>query len=130
MAVLEVAFTSLITVWFVVGALVSLVASIMGLSEGVQLALFLGVSLLLLVALRPLALKHRNNGPSAEPTLVGSEGVVCEAIDGAPATGRVEMANHMTWAARSADGRAIEVGARVSVVGQESVKLVVERKQP
>jgi membrane protein implicated in regulation of membrane protease activity len=129
MAVLEMVSTGLITVWFVVGALVSLVASVLGAPDWLQLVLFLAVSLLCLVLLRPLALKHRNNGPSAEPTVVGQQAVVCEALGEAPSAGRVELSNHMTWAAVSADGNPIEAGSVVRVVGQESVTLVVERSQ-
>ena len=49
-------------------------------------------------------------------------------IDNEGLTGRVETDNRMTWAARSADGSFIPQGAVVRIVGQESVKLIVERK--
>ena len=54
--------------------------------------------------------------------------VVVEDVDNEGLTGRVETDNRMTWAARSADGSFIPQGAVVRIVGQESVKLIVERK--
>ena len=73
-------------------------------------------------------LKHRNSGPSAEPTLVGREAQVIERIDGTEITGRVQTDDHISWMARSSDGQPIDVGETVAVVGQESIKLIVERK--
>ena len=58
---------------------------------------------------------------------MGQEAVVVEAISGEPGVGRVETADHMTWAALSADGLPIEEGVRVRVIDQKSIKLVVER---
>ena len=53
--------------------------------------------------------------------------VVVEDIGDDTHTGRVETPDHMTWTALSHDGTPIEAGAQVRVVGQDSIKLVVER---
>ena len=84
-----------ITMWFVVGALVAFVADLLGANFVVQVALFLVVSVLCLVLLRPVVVKHRNRGHSAEPTLVGERGVVCEMVDNDGLTGRVELSDHI-----------------------------------
>ena len=81
-----------------------------------------------LVALRPVFVKYRDRGKQEEPTHVGQTAVVVEDVDNEGLTGRVETDNRMTWAARSADGSFIPQGAVVRIVGQESVKLIVERK--
>ena len=86
------------------------------------------MSVLCLVVLRPVFVKYRDRGKLEEPTVVGQEAVVREAVDNDRFVGRVETADHMTWAARSADGMPIPAGENVVVVGQESVKLIVERK--
>ena len=127
MALIEAFSFGLITMWFVVGALVAFVADLLGANFVVQVALFLVVSLLCLVLLRPVVVKHRNRGHSAEPTLVG---VVCETIDNDGLTGRVELSDHMTWSARSATGEVLPVGMRVEVVAQESIKLIVKPCEP
>lgn len=128
MAVIEVVSLGLITMWFVVGALAAFVAHLLGADVAVQLIVFLVVSVVCLVVLRPVALKYRNRKQSAEPSVIGAQGVVIEDIDNDRMTGRIELPDRMTWAARSADGMPIESGASIRVVSQESVKLIVERK--
>lgn len=126
-AVVEALSAGLITVWFVLGALIAFAAAMLGAPLTVQIAIFLVVSIACLVLLRPVILRHRNSGPSAEPDMIGQTAVVVEPIDSAKASGRVETGDHMSWLARSADGSVIEAGAEVRVVSRESVKLIVER---
>ncbi len=127
MALIEALSLGMFTMWFVIGAIAALAAQLLGFGAVVQIVVFLVVSVVLLVALRPYALKHRNRGEAAEPSLIGQSARVIIDIpaDGTP--GRVETADRMTWAALSATGEAIEFGARVHIVGQESIKLLVER---
>lgn len=128
MAVVEVVSLGLITMWFVVGALVAFAANLLGADPLIQIVVFLIVSVLCLIVLRPVFVKYRDRGKKEEPTVVGRIAVVCEAIDNDRLVGRVETPDHMTWAALSADGRPIASGENVVVVGRESVKLIVERK--
>lgn len=126
MAAIEIASSGLITVWFVVGALVAFVFDWAGASSFAQVVVFLVVSLACLFLLRPLALKHRAQGRALEETPVGRNAVVVERIDNAALEGRVETPDHMTWAALTTDGRVLEPGTRVRVVDRRSIKLVVE----
>lgn len=128
MAVIEIVSLGLITMWFVVGALAAFVANLLGADLAVQLVVFLVVSVACLVVLRPVFLKYRKRGQAAEPTHVGACAIVTETIDNDALVGRVEIENHMSWSARSADGSVISVGENVVVRSQESVKLIVERK--
>lgn len=129
MGVVEIVSLSLITMWFVVGALVAFAASLLGADLVVQLVVFLVVSVACLVGLRPVFVKYRDRGKLEEPTHVGQTAVVVEGVDNDGMTGRVETDNRMTWAARSADGLPIPAGEVVRIVSQESVKLIVERKR-
>ena len=106
----------------------SRVVRLLGADLLVQIVVFLVVSVVCLVALRPVFVKYRDRGKQEEPTHVGQTAVVVEDVDNEGLTGRVETDNRMTWAARSADGSFIPQGAVVRIVGQESVKLIVERK--
>ena len=126
MAVAEAFSAALITVWFVVGALAAFVAAFLGAGTAVQIIVFLVFSFACLALLRPVAMKHRAIGNSHEPTQIGKEAMVVERIDAQALTGRVETSDHMTWAALSADGNPIEEGTSVRVIGQKSIKLVVE----
>ena len=125
----EVISFGLITMWFVVGALAAFVANLLGADLTVQIIVFIAVSVVCLVVLRPVVLKYRRSPHTAEPDVVGSTALVVEAIDNAAHAGRVETPDHMTWAAKSADGAPIEQGETVAIVGRESIVLVVERKQ-
>lgn len=126
MAVAEALSTAFVTVWFVIGALAAFVAAFLGAGAAVQIVVFLVSSIACLALLRPVVLRHRELGKFHEPTPIGKEATVVEDIDAIAHTGRVETPDHMTWAALSADGRPIAKGCAVRVVGQESVKLVVE----
>lgn len=126
-AVIEIVSNTLITLWFVIAALVSFLLGAAGIAVEIQWIVFAVVSVVCLLLIRPMALKHANKGASEEPTPIGENAVVVEEIKG-KTLGRVELANHMTWAAMNAHEDALEVGANVIVVGQESAKLIVERK--
>lgn len=127
MGIIEALSFGIVAVWFVVGSLVAFLAGMLGVDLLVQCGVFLVVSVVLLIACRPLVLKYRKRGSDHEPTLVGSHAVVTEAIDNDRMVGRVETPDHMTWSARSFDGRPIHRGESVTVVAQESIKLIVER---
>ncbi len=127
-AVAEVLSLSLVTLWFVVGALVAFVTDLLGASIFAQTVVFLVVSVACLVLLRPVIMKYRKKGASEEPSLIGQPVVVCEAIDNDRMVGRVQTNDRMTWAARSADGRPIPQGENAVVIAQESIKLIVERR--
>lgn len=123
---LEAATVRLVTVWFAVGALAAAVAALLGAPVGVQVLVFLVVSGALVALLRPLARRHLK--PKIVPTnteaLIGSVGVVTEAIDNVSAQGRVKL-GAMSWSARSAGGTPIPQGVQVRVERIEGVKLFV-----
>ena len=50
----------LTTIWFAGGALIALIAALVGANVWVQLGIFLAVSLLLLIFTRPAALRYMN----------------------------------------------------------------------
>ena len=93
MGVVEIVSLGLITMWFVVGALVAFVASLLGADLVVQLVVFLVVSVACLVGLRPVFVKYRDRGKLEEPTHVGQTAVVVEDVDNDGMTGRVETDN-------------------------------------
>lgn len=69
MGVVEIVSLGLITMWFVVGALVAFVASLLGADLVVQLVVFLVVSVACLVGLRPVFVKYRDRGNSRSPPM-------------------------------------------------------------
>lgn len=130
MAVMEAVTCGLVTVWFVVGALVAFLLAWFQAPLVVQVFVFALVSVACLVCLRPFALGHRNTGDSAEPTAIGKTGVVIVEPEDTGGLYRVRLADGMDWAARSEDGSRLICGEIVKVVGQESTVLVVAGERP
>ena len=122
----EGATAAVTTIWFAAGALVAMVASLLGAHIWLQVILFIVVSVGCLMALRPLLKKYitpkkiRTNVDA----VIGSQGVVLEKIDNLAGTGRVKL-NGMEWSARAENKECIEAGTVVRVERIEGVKVFV-----
>lgn len=127
-AALELTTMGLTCVWFAVGALAGCVASLLGGNWIVQALVFIIVTVIVLIFVRPFALKFINN--NAEKTNVdsmeGKTGKVLATIDNVNATGLI-MVDGMEWTARSADGDVIPKDELVTVVSVEGVKAIVKK---
>lgn len=123
----EAATVGLTSIWFAAGAFTALVAALLGGPLWVQLTLFFAVSLLCLIAVRPLAKKHLNS--RVEHTnadrVIGAKAQVTEDIDNIHGKGAVVI-REMPWSARSEDGGPIAAGTMVKVLRIEGVKVFVE----
>lgn len=122
----EAATVTVISLWFAAGALVALAASLLGAQLWLQVVLFVGVSGLLLLLLRPILRKHFN--PKISRTnidaIIGSRGIVTGQIDNLQAQGTVKL-GAVEWSARSTTGEPIPVGTQVKVDRIEGVKVYV-----
>ena len=116
----------LVSVWFAVGAVAAVVVSLLGGAVWLQIAVFLVVSGVLLIALWPITRKLLK--PKVVKTnvdaLVGSQGYVTADIDNLNATGQVKL-GAMEWTARSTTGNPITAGTLVKVDRIEGVKAFV-----
>ena len=123
----EAVSVGLTSIWFAAGSLAGLICALLEGHWPLQIALFIAVSTLTLLAFRPLAKKYLNS--KVEPTnadrVVGSTATVTEEIDNLQSTGRVQVGS-MPWAARSENGSIIPAGALVRVLRIEGVKVYVE----
>lgn len=130
MLVIEAASVQLTSIWFAAGALVSLITAIIKPEwYAVQVVLFIVVSALSLITVRPLVKKHMKARfqPTNADKCLGKEGVVTETIDGLAGTGLVRLDGNL-WTARSADESVIEEGATVVADKIAGVKLIVHKK--
>jgi membrane protein implicated in regulation of membrane protease activity len=120
----EGATASLVSIWFVAGAAVALIAAILNVSIGMQFAIFLAVSAVALAVTRPLVRKMKSGKPI--PTnldrVIGLTGKVTDEN----ATGAVYV-DGKTWTARSADGTVFPEGSFVTISKMEGVKLFVDK---
>ena len=124
----EAITVGLTSIWFAAGSLAALIAALLGGPLWVQLTLFLAVSTLCLVAVRPLAKRHLNDQvqPTNADRVIGAEAQVTQDIDNVHGKGMV-IIRGMTWSARSEDGLPITAGTMVKVLRIEGVKVFVER---
>ena len=122
----EAATVTVTSLWFAAGAMIALLASVLGAKFWLQVVLFLVVSAAMLFALRPMVRKYFT--PKLTRTnvdaIIGSQGYVTADIDNMAATGTVKL-GAMEWTARSADGSPIPRGTLVRVDRIEGVKAFV-----
>ncbi len=122
----EASTVAVVSMWFALGSLVAMVASLLGAQLWLQVVLFLVVSCGLLCALRPLVKKFftpklsRTNVDS----VIGTKGIVTTQIDNTMSCGQVKL-GAMEWTARSTSGSPIKAGTQVVVDRVEGVKLFV-----
>lgn len=124
--VIEGLTMGLATIWFAGGAVAALIVSLLGGSIAVQVAVFLVVSLLLIVFARKLFVKKLHTGEEKTnvDALIGKEAKVVSEIK-AFESGIVKISGQ-EWTAVSADREAtVSVGTLVEVVRIEGVKAVV-----
>ncbi len=124
----EAVTVGLTSIWFAAGALVALIVALLGGPLWLQIALFLIVSLLCLLAVRPLARKYldKNIQPTNADRIIGAEARVTEDIDNIQGKGAV-LVGGITWTARSENDTNIPAGCLVKVLRIDGVKLYVER---
>ena len=125
--VLEAVTVGLTSIWFAVGALAALIAASLGAFALVQVIVFLVVSFVTLLLVRPLAQRYINDRkePTNADRVIGREAVVTQAIDNLKAQGQITV-NGAPWTARTEEGcPAIPAGSRVRVLRIEGVKVIV-----
>jgi len=125
--VFEAATLGLTSIWFAVGALASLIASVMGFDIITQIIVFIIVALVLLIYTRPIAkkvLKAGHNKTNAD-ALIGRQGFVTKMIQ-PHETGLVKVSGQV-WTAKCVDNEVINVDENVEILAIEGVKLIVKR---
>lgn len=123
--ILEVSTVSLTCIWFALGALAALIASLCGAPLWLQVVWFFVVSILSLIATRPLVKKFNSKTtPTNADMVIGQTCVVMEPISNLSETGAVKVGGKV-WTARSEDGSVFAPGECVIAVRIEGVKLIV-----
>lgn len=128
--VVEALTVTLVSLWFALGALAALLTSLFVDNIWVQFGVFLAVSLVTLLAIRPLARRYvtpKQVATNADRA-VGAEGVVTQAIDNRNAQGQVTVSGNV-WTARADPEEPIPKGTLVRVLRIEGVKLIVTRAE-
>lgn len=125
-AVAEALTVGLVTIWFTGGAVAALIAALLGAGIPVQVALFLVVSIGLLVTTRKIFVNKLKTGTTKTnvDALVGEEAKVLTAIQPFE-PGSVKLKGQEWTAVAKDDNLIIASGEIVKVVAIEGVKAVV-----
>ncbi len=123
---IEAITQQLVAVWFVIGSACSLLVSLFDVSFDHQIIIFIIVSILTLIALRPLLKKFMSGKFVATNTEsnIGQLALVTKEFDPLTLEGRI-LVNNMDWAAKSIDGHCFKTGEKVIVQSIEGVKCLV-----
>lgn len=112
--------------------LVSLLVALLDIGIYLQVGLFIILSVLIFVGIRPFFLKYvidsRDKVKTNFQALVNQTGLVIETISANEDKGRIKLENGEDWKARSFDGSILEAGKRVVVLEVDSNILIVKTK--
>lgn len=122
----EAVTVGLTFIWFAVGALGALIVSVLGASVWVQVAVFLGLSAVTLILVRPMAARLLKPGisPTNADRILDQIALVTQTIDNMAQTGQVKLEGQV-WTARSENGEVIPEQSRVRILRIEGVKVIV-----
>lgn len=121
----------LTTIWFAGGSLVAGLLAVLGCPFSIQFAIFLVVSVALLLFTRPLAIKYLNTNRTRTnvDSLIGKEAVITETINNLKNTGAADI-HGVTWTARTDSNLdTIEKDSVVVIERIDGVKLIVKKKE-
>lgn len=128
--ILEGVTYQLVSIWFAVGAAGGLIASVMGARFNIQMTVFLAISIVLLICLRPVSKKllRTKKEKTNVDSLIGKDVLITKEVNNLLGNGEGKI-NGMQWTVRNADGdTVIPEGETVTVEKVEGVKLIVKRK--
>ena len=125
-AVVEVLILDLVFLMLAAGAAAALATALAGGEAWLQIVMFSGVSLLMLAAVRPTALRHLKKGPAEQLTnvdaLPGRTVVVLEDTDAASGLAKMDGES---WTARSATGAVIPAGTEAEIDEVRGATLII-----
>jgi len=128
LAIIEAGTVNLVSVWFIVSGIVSLLVSLVSDSFFLQFGIFVILGIILMILTRPMLnkmIQNKNEKTNLE-RIIGMEGIVTQKIS-KNKIGEVKVDGKL-WSAIS--DKTINVDSIVKVNSMESVKLVVEEVKP
>lgn len=127
--VLEAVTYQMVSLWFAIGAVGGIIASALGAPFNVQMIIFIALSVVFLIALRPVSMKilKTRGAKTNVDGLIGKEVLITKDIDNINGVGEGKI-NGMTWSVRSLDNAKIPANTTAVVEKVEGVKLIVTKK--
>lgn len=128
LGILESVTVQFVSIWFAGGALLALIAALLGASAPTQSIIFVVASALLLVLTRPLVKKliASDGFKSNTDGLIGKSAVITRASDMFGEGGEAKVGANR-WSVKSSDGTQLQEDDVVTIEKIEGVKLVVKK---
>lgn len=126
--VVEASTYSLVALWFIPAAAVTIVLSLFKVSASLQVVVFFVIALLCIIFFRKYLEKalKKKSVPTNADALIGKVGIVTENIDNINFKGQVRVRGQV-WTAVSVNGESINEGEEVEVLAIEGVKLICKK---
>lgn len=126
-AIIEILTADLVSIWFAFGGVVALISCLLGASQTIQIALFVIVSVITIITVRPIAKKYlRSNIEKTNvDRVIGKHGLVTKTIT-ADNKGEVKVMS-TSWMATSLDNSTINEGDYCEILAIEGAHLVVKK---
>ena len=128
MVLVEITTVQLVSVWFMVGALCAALTTLFTDSIVIQLAVFVGVSLLALLVTRPLVRRLKENRVQLRTNIdrmPGEKGVMLKPVENTESVGQAKV-HGKVWRVKT-DNPPLKEGDTVRVIAVDGVKLIVEK---
>lgn len=127
--VAEAITVSVVSIWFAFGALVALIAQMLGANLTVQIIIFLIVSGVSLYFTRPLLKKYLSVGKEKTnvAAIIGKRGIITKSIHPND-YGQVKIGGQI-WTAKNSKKEVIQLNEEVEVLAVEGVKLIVRKTE-
>lgn len=125
--IIEMVTINLVSIWFAIGAIASMITTFITDSILIQIVVFLIVSVISLLLTKPLMKKFKKFDfqPTNSDRVIGKIGEVVKKIS-KNEYGEVKVFGNI-WTATSDD--VIDVGSKVKVVSIDGVKLIVKKEE-
>ncbi|SNU04862.1 Membrane protein implicated in regulation of membrane protease activity [Lachnospiraceae bacterium] len=127
--IVEIISLGLTSIWFTGGGIAAALAAYFGAALWLQVVIFIVVSTVLLLIMRPLAKKYLAIGQEKTNTdsLIGRTEKILVTVDNNAGTGKIKLGD-VDWRAVSVDGSIIPEGTLVVIEKLEGTKLYVRRE--
>lgn len=124
----EIATVELACIWFTIGAFISFILALLGVSETIQFIVFLLVSVISFLCLRPVCKKLLKNSHTKTnvDSVVGTVHTLIGEISQDKA-GEIKI-NGISWRVISKNNENIAVGEKVKILEVQGNKFLVERE--
>ena len=125
--IIEILTIDLVSIWFAAGGILSLLANLLGLNQTIQITIFIIVTVICAIVIRPIAKKYMrgNIERTNYDRVIGKHGLVTKTIS-ADSKGEVKVMSTL-WLASSIDNTTINEGDYCEILAIEGAHLVVKK---